>query len=103
MLPYDESMRILAEKLRQCQSGQGWFRMEQPLPAIAPLAWLQGVDATCRLYWTERSGNRSVAGVCPEMNVTLTGPESLGEAFARARDVLQALPGAPFLRRDGFC
>ncbi|GAA4652239.1 isochorismate synthase [Kistimonas scapharcae] len=96
MLPYDESMRILADKLRQCQTRQGWYRMEQPLPAVAPLAWLHGVDSSCRLYWTERSGNRSVAGVCPELDLTLAGAESLGETFALSREVLQAIPGAHF-------
>ena len=96
MLSYDESIRMLADKIRRCQTRQGWYRVEQPLPAIAPLSWLHGMDASCHLYWTERSGDRSVAGVCPELDLALAGSESSGEILAFSRDVLQAIPRAHF-------
>lgn len=96
MLPYDESMRMLADKLRQCQVRQGWLRMEQPVPAISLLRWLDAVDAPCRLYWAERSGHRRVAGVCPEQDLNVAESESLQEAFSQSREVLQSIPNAHF-------
>lgn len=96
MLLYGESVRILADKLRQCRVEQGWLRMEQRVSAIPLLPWLEAVDASCRLYWSERSGNRSVAGVCPEMDLNVAEPESLQEIFSQSWDVLQKVPGVHF-------
>lgn len=90
-----EVVRALRHALEKAQPG-AVLRVQLPLPAIEPLAWLRAHPAHTQYYWSDRAGAFTMAGV-GECDVLVPHPHEpyrLEQVFAQMRArLLNAPPG----------
>jgi menaquinone-specific isochorismate synthase len=67
------------------------LRVEFQIPTLEPLRWLSGQDADIKIYWSDRSGHFTMAGVGSLDTISGDAPISYPAIFDRLRQNLSDL------------